>query len=135
MTHTQVVRAVEHTAVSITTTIDHVAITLGSSNKHARTIKVLGNECLWCLRTEVAKEDHQGVAALLLYLSDSLEHIFLILNCSLAVENFSFVFFYDVFTALSRKRDRETVTAYGDNTQLDLWNVRTYHNSIVFVYL
>ena len=62
--HAEVVRAVEHTAISVTTTIDHVAITFCCCNKHHRTIEVLCNQSLWGLRTEVAEENNQGVTAL-----------------------------------------------------------------------
>ena len=131
MTHTEVVRAVEHTAVCITTTIDHIAVTFSSCYEHNRTVEVLCNQSFRGLRTEVTKEYNQGVAALLLYFGHSLEHIFLVLNCSLTVENLTFVLFYDVLTALSRKRDWKTVTANGNNTELYLWNVVAYHNSCV----
>ena len=128
MAHAEVVRAVEHTAVSVATTIDHVAVTLCSCNKHTRTIEVLCNQSLRSLRTEVTEEYNQSVAALLFHFAQSLEHIFLVLNCSLAVEDFTLVLFYDVLTALSRKRDWKTVTANGNNTELYLWNVVAYHN-------
>ena len=129
--HAEVVRAVEHTAVCITTTIDHVAVALSGSYEHNRTVEILCNQSLRSLRTEVTEENHQGVATLLLYLAHSLEHIFFVLNCSLAVENLTFVLFYDVLTALCRKRDWKTVTANGNDAELYLWNVVAYHNYYV----
>ena len=131
MAHAEVVRAVEHTAVCITTTIDHITVALSGCYEHNRTIEVLCNQSLRGLRTEVAEENHQGVAALLLHFSHSLEHIFLVLNCSLTVENLTLILFYDVLTALSRKRDWKTVTANGNDAELYLWNVVAYHNSCV----
>ena len=98
--HTKVVRAVEHTTVGITTTVDHISVALGSSDKHARTIEVLCNQCFRSLRTKVSKEYNQCVATSLFHFCHCLEHIFLVLYSGLAVEQLTLVGLYDILTTL-----------------------------------
>ena len=98
--HAEVVRAVEHTAISVATAIDHVAVAFCSCNKHARTIEVLCDKGFWSLRTEVAKEYNESVAASLFHFSYSLEHVFLVFYCSLAVKKLTLVSLHDILATL-----------------------------------
>ena len=100
MAHAEVVRAVEHTAISVATTVDHVAVAFSSSNKHARTVEVLCNKSFGSLRTEVAEEHYESVASSFFHFCHCLEHIFLILDSCLTVKEFAFVGFHDVLTTL-----------------------------------
>ena len=54
VTHGEVVAAVEHTAISVATTVDHVTVALSGRDEHAGTMELLGDECLGGLRSEVA---------------------------------------------------------------------------------
>ena len=131
VTHGEVVAAVEHTAIGVATAVDHVAVALSGRDEHARAMELLGDERLGGLRTEVAKEHDEGVAASLAHLFDGLEHILLILYCSLAVIYLALISFHDVLATLGGKSDRETVTADGDDTELHLGNVVALHNLFV----
>ena len=63
MPHTQIVGAVQHTAVGVAAAVDQVAITLGSSNAHGGTVEFLDQQRLRGFGAEVAQEHHQGVDA------------------------------------------------------------------------
>ena len=128
VTHTEVVRAVEHTAVSIATAVDHITVAFSCGNEHARTIKILGDKGLRGLRAKVAEEYHEGIASSFFYLSHCLEHILLILYSCLTIEEVTFVGFDDVLSALCREGDGETVAAHGNNTEFNLGDVCTLHN-------
>ena len=128
VSHTEVIRAVEHAAVCVSTTVDHIAITLCCCHEHAWAVEVLRDKCLWCLRAEITEEYNEGVASSLFHLCHCLEHVFFVLNCCLAIEQFSLVCLYNVLATLCGERDRETVTADGNDAELDLRNVSTFHN-------
>ena len=102
MSHGQVVRAVEHTAISVATAVNHVAVALSSRNEHARTVEFLGDERLRSLRTEVAQEHNQCIAASLLHLVESFQHVLLVLNSGLALVKFAFIGFYNILTSFDR---------------------------------
>ena len=63
MPHTQIVGAVQHTAVGVAAAVDQVAVTLGSSNAHGGTVEFLDQQRLRGFGAEVAQEHHQGVDA------------------------------------------------------------------------
>ena len=80
MTHSEVVRAVEHTAVSVASAVDHVSVAFCGSHEHTRTVKFLCDESFGGLGTEVSEEYHESVAALSVHVGDSLEHIRFVLH-------------------------------------------------------
>lgn len=128
MTHGKVVAAVEHTTISVATAVDHVAVALSGRDEHARTMEFFGDERLGRLRSEVAKEHDEGVAACLAYLFDGFEHVLLVLYCCLAVIYLALISLHDVLATLCGKSDRETVTADGNDAELHLRNVVALHN-------
>jgi len=125
MAHTQVIGAVEHAAVRVAAAVDHVAVALGSRHEHARTVEVLRDQGLRGLRTEVAQEHGQRIAARFLDLSDGLEHILLVLNGGLGLVNrhLALAGGHDAGAALFGQHDREAVAGNRDDTQLDDRNV------------
>ena len=127
MAHTKVVRAVQHAAESVATTIDQIAISLGCGHEHARAVEVFCYQCLGCLGAEVTQEHHQCIATGRFHFGNGLEHVMLVLHGCLAIKQFALVSFYNVFAPFSRQCDRKTVTTDGNNAQLDRWDVRTYH--------
>ena len=78
--HTQIVRAVQHTAVGITTAVDQVAVTLGSSNAHGGTVEFLDQQRLRGFGAEVAQEHHQGVDAVGFHVRQGSQGVLLILH-------------------------------------------------------
>ena len=78
--HAQVIGAVQHATVSIATAVDHVAVALGGSNKHAGTVKVLGNQGFGGFGTEVAQENDSSIALGGLQLCYSLQHVLFVFH-------------------------------------------------------
>ena len=72
---------VQHTAVSIATTVDQILLRLlCSSAEHRRTLEPVGNHSLRDLRTEVAQINAEGVTSSLLHILESLLSVDLTLN-------------------------------------------------------
>ena len=126
--HAQIIGAVQHAAVGVATTVDHVAVALGSGHKHAGAVEIFGDERLGSLGSEVAKEHHEGVATGLFHLGHGLEHVLLVLHGGGTIEEFALIGLHDVLAALGRQGNGETVTAHGDDAELDLGNVAALHN-------
>ena len=114
MTHFQVVGAVQHTAVSIATSVDHIAITLCCGYIHAWSVKSLSDQSLWSLWSEVSKENNKCITLSFVYILECLLHVFLILNSYWTFIKLTFVSVHDSCTSLLGKLNRETVTAYCD---------------------
>ena len=125
--HSEVIRAVQHTAVSIATSVDHIAVTLGSSYEHNRAVEVLCNKSLRSLGTEVTEEYYECVALCLLNIIYGLEHIKLVLNRYGTLIEVTLVSSLDSSATLLGKSDRETVTAYGNNTEFYNRNIAFRH--------
>ncbi|CCX38075.1 unknown [Clostridium sp. CAG:1013] len=125
----QVVRAVQHAAVSVATAVDQVAVAFGSSHEHAGTVKVLGNEGLGGLGAKVAQEHGEGVAASSGNFLNGLEHIFLIFHGGLSFVNFQALLGagsnHSGPTVLG-KLDGEAVTGDSDDAQLHLRDVNHF---------
>ena len=86
--HTEIVRAVQHTAVSVAASADKVvARLLGCRRVHHRSVKILCNKRFGSLGTKVPQEHNQRVAARCFRLIDSLEHIDFVFNRGLALVN------------------------------------------------
>ena len=120
--HTQVVGAVQHTAVCVAAAIDHVSVAFSSSHEHHGTVEVTGDQGFRGFRAEVAQEHAGSVAAGGVELFHSLEHVFFILNGGFDFNEIQFLLaalFSDGGTALFAQRDGETVAADGDESQLD----------------
>jgi len=115
--HSEVVGAVQHTAVCVATAVDHVAVAFSSSNEHYRAVKILSDQSLGSLGTEVAEEYNESVALSLLYVLDSLQHVKFILNSYGTLIEVTLVSGLDGTAALLGKNDREAVTAYSNNTK------------------
>ena len=72
---------IQHTAVSIATTVDQVVLSLlGSSAEHRRALEPVSNHRLRNLGTEVAEVNAQSVTASLLHILKSLLSVNLALN-------------------------------------------------------
>ena len=63
MAHSQIVGAVQHTAVGVAPAVDQVAVTLGSCHIHDGAVELLAQQGLGGFGAEVAQEHHQGVDA------------------------------------------------------------------------
>ncbi len=120
----EVVRCVQHAAVCVAATVEHILAGLfGGGNEHYRTVKVLCNQSFGSFGTEIAQIHNQRVYAILLELFQSLCGIMLVFDGCL---------YFDYLTAgLAERFDhrvtaglaqsyRETVTAYGDYAQFYL---------------
>ena len=79
-TQAQVIGTVEHAAVGVSPAVDQVSVPFGGGHKHAGTVKILGDQGLRGLRTKVAQEYGQGVAARSLHFFHCLEHVLLIFH-------------------------------------------------------
>ena len=125
--HSEVIRAVQHAAVSIAAAVDHIAVTLGSCYEHNRAVKVLRDQGLGSLGTEVSEEYYECVALCLVNIIYGLEHIKLVLNRYGTLIEVTLVSSLDSSATLLGKNDRETVTAYGNNTEFYNRNIAFRH--------
>ncbi len=121
--HSEVVGAVQHTAVSIAAAVDHVAVTLGSSHEHYGAVEVLSDQSLGSLGTEVAEENYKCVALSLLNILNRLEHIKLVLHSYGTLIEVTLVSSLDSGASLLGQNDREAVTANGNNTEFHYRNI------------
>jgi len=81
LTQRQSLAGVQHTAVSITTTIDQVVLSLlSSSAEHGGALEPVGNHGLGNLGTEVAQVNAKGVTTGFLHIGQSLLSVDLTLN-------------------------------------------------------
>ena len=126
MAHAEIVGAVQHTAVRISAAIDHIAVALGCRYEHAGTVKVLGNQRFGCFGAEVAEEYGQRVAACGGDFGHGFLHVVLVLDSGLALVQVSALGGAggrDGSAAFLAQGDRKTVTADGNDAELDLGNV------------
>ena len=123
MAHTKVVRAVEHTAISITAAVDQVSVTFCGCNKHHRAVKFFCKKRLRSLRTKVSEEHDKGIAAGCFYISNGIKHILFIFNGDFALINAFAISLYNCFSASDGETDRETVTGNGNNTKFYFRNI------------
>ena len=123
MPHAEIVRAVEHTAVSIASAIDQVSVTFSCRNKHYRTVKLFRNKRFRRLRSEIAEEHDEGIAACSFHIGDSVKHVLFIFNSDFALINALAISLYNRFSAGDRKSNGETVTGYGNNTKFYFRNI------------
>ena len=135
LAHTEVVRAVEHTAVSVATSINQVfAGFLSGSSVHDRAVKTLCNQGFRGFRAEVAEEYAQSITSGFLNLIDCLQHIQFILNSSLCLVDFQALCgacSCDSSAAAFRERDDKAVTADCNQTEFDDRNI--LHNKSSFL--
>ena len=134
MAHTEVVGAVQHTAVGIAAAVDHVAVTLGGGHEHAGAVEELGNQGFGGLGAEVAQKDGQRVAAGLGHLGNGLLHVMLVFHGGLALVEGNapgLAGGCNGSAALFAQCDRKAVTADGDNAELDLRNVGGFHGGFL----
>ena len=134
MAHAKVVGAVQHTAVSVAAAVDHIAVALGRRHKHAGAVEVLSDQRFGRFGTEVTEEYGQGIAAGSGDFGHSLLHILLVLDGDLALVEIGALGGAggsNRRAALLAQRDGKTVTADGDNAQLDLRNVGGFHGGFL----
>ena len=117
---------VQHAAISVTTTVDEVVLSLlGSGAEHSGAVEVLGQHGLRDLRTEVAQVDAEGVTASLLDVLKGLLHVDLALHDAdgALVDILSAILFSILgdngLAAVNGQRLGETVAAHGHDTNLD----------------
>ena len=138
MAEIEIVRTVEHSTICISTTINHIFTSLFcSSNKHARTVKVL---CYFCFRsfwTKVTKEYNKSVTACILNFFNSLEHVlFIFYSCLCLVEtSFASKGLNNSSTSFFRERDNKTVSTYSNNSKFYVWNICHLFHDILLTYL
>ena len=128
--HTQVVGAVQHAAVSIAAAVDHVTVAFSSCNKHAGAVEELCDQGFRSFGAKVTQENGQSIAASLGNLGNSLFHVLLVLNsglCLVQVQTLSLAGCHDSGAALFAQLNGETVTADGNNAQLDFRDVGRLH--------
>lgn len=123
MAHAQIVGAIEHAAVGITTTVDQVAVSLGRSHIHGGAVKLLAQDGLGGLRAKVAQEHHQSVDAVGLHVIQSLQGVGLILHRDGALIEALSVGGNDILAALCGQSNGKTVARHGDDTELYFRNV------------
>ena len=121
--HTEVIRTVQHAAVGVAAAVDEVAVALGGSHEHARTVKVLCNQRFGRLGAEVAEEDDEGIAVRGLDVGDGLEHVGFVLDGDGTFVHAALAGFGDVRAAHLGERAREAVTGDGDEAELDIGDV------------
>ena len=126
MTHAQIVRAVQHAAVSVAAPVDHIAVALSGSNIHHGTMELLHQQGLGGLGTEVAQEHHQSVHAVGADISQRSQSVLLVLHGNGALINAFAVSCNDVLPALGGQRDGEAVTRDSNDTQFYFRNVHMY---------
>ena len=121
--HTQVIGAVEHTAVSVAAAVNHIAVTLGSGNAHGRTMELLDQQGLGGLGAKVAQEHHQGIDTVGTDIGNGSGGILLIFNGDGAFIQALAVGSHNILAALGGQGNGEAVTGNGNNAQLDFGNV------------
>ena len=134
MAHAEVVGAVQHTAVRISAAIDHIAVALGCRYEHAGAVEVLGNQRFGGLGAEVAQKHSQCIAACGGDFGHSFLHVVLVLDSGLALVEVSALGGAggsNGGAALLAQRDGKTVTADGDDAQLDLGDVGRFHDGFL----
>ena len=132
--HAEVVGTVEHAAISIAAAVDEVTVAFGGSHEHAGTVKVLRNQGLGGLGTEVAQEDNQSIAAGGLNVVDGLEHVQLVLHRHGALIQAAFADLDDGLASGNGQADGEAVAGDSDDTEFDFRNV-LHHNLDPFLIL
>ncbi len=136
MAHTQVVRAVQHTAVGVSTAVDQVAVALGGSHIHTGAVKVSGNQCFRRLRAEIAQENHQGVAAGLFHIRNCRKHILFIFHRGLALIDVKPLLLAGSGhsrPAAFRQGNDKTVPGHGDQSQFYFGNI-SKHTKILLLF-
>ena len=128
--HAQIVRAVQHTTISIATAIDQITITFCCCHKHARSVEAFCNQCLRCFRAKVAKEYNKCIDACLPDIVHSCNHILFIFHGDFAFINITIICFYDVLSSCDRKTDREAVSADCDDPQFYLRYI--FHDLLLY---
>lgn len=115
MTHTEVIRAIEHTAVGITAAADEVAVTLGGRHVHDGTVKLLAEKGFGSLGAEVSEVDHQRITAGSLHIGKRLKDIVFVFHDGIAfveVDPLGLGGFCHRLTAALGKGSGEAVTAH-----------------------
>ena len=133
--HAEVVRAVEHAAVGVAAAIDEVAVALGRRHKHAGAVKVFGDEGLGRFGAEVAQKYRQRVAAGGLGLGHSGEHVLLVFDGSLHLDDVKALGLArrdDGRAAGLGQRDGEAVAADRHDAKLDLRDVLQHGKYLLF---
>src|SRR5699024_3629998 len=127
LAQTQVIGAVQHTAVSVAAAVTQVvAVLFGSSHIHHRAVELLGNQGLGGLGTKVAQENHQCITFSSPGLSNGFQHILFVFNSLLDLDNFAArcaIGLDDIGTASLGQGNHKAITANGNNTQLDLRDI------------
>jgi len=121
--HAEVIRTVQHAAVGVAAAVDEVAVALGGSHEHARTVKVLCNQRFGRLGAEVAEEDDEGIAVRGLDVGDGPEQVGFVLDGDGTFVHAALAGFGDVRAAHLGERAREAVTGDGDEAELDIGDV------------
>jgi len=121
--HAQVVRTVQHAAVSVASAVDKVSVAFGGGNEHAGAFKIFGDKGLGSFGTEVAKENDKRVAPGSLDVGHGGEHILFVFNGDGAFVKLAGVGVYDGLAAADGKVNGETVAGDRDNAGLYLGNI------------
>ena len=138
ITKLQVVACIQHTTVSISTSLAKVILRFFSScNKHFRSIEMFGKKCLRNLRSEVSKIYTKCITSCIFDIFQSLNHMdFTFYDTDWTfVDIFCIIFFcisfYKSFSSVYGKAFRETVTAYCNNSNFYFWHVIHDKNSSI----
>ena len=78
--HPQVVGAVQHTAESVATAVDQVAVALCRGDDHGRAVELLDEQGFGGLGAKVAQEHHQGVDPVGADIGDGVGGVLLVLH-------------------------------------------------------
>ena len=136
MTHSKIIRAIQHAAIRIAAAADEVAAALGSRDEHTRTVKVFCNQGLRRLRAEIAKKDDKRIAGSRFDIGNGFEHVSLIFAHDGAFIDAAGL--DNICMAHFGQGARESVAGNGNDTEFYLRNIRKFsypvHNLLLITF-
>ncbi len=135
MAHTEVIRAIEHTAVGIAAAADEIAVALGCRHVHDGTVKLLAEKGFGSLGAEVTEINHEGITTSGLHAGKSLENIVFVFNDGstfVEVDPLGLGGLDHRLTAAFGKGAGKAVTAHRNNGGANSWEIfHKYGNSFL----
>ena len=138
ITKLQVVACIQHTTVSIPTSLAKVILCFFCcSDEHFRSIEMFCKKCLGDFRSEVSKIYTKCITSCFFDIFQSLNHMnFTLYDTDWTfVDVFCIIFFsisfYKSFSSVYGKAFRETVTAYSNDSNFYFWHVIHDKNSSI----
>ena len=123
MPHAEVIGTVEHAAERVSPAVDKVAVSLGSGNEHARTVKVFGKQGFRRFGTEVAEKHDQCITAGSAHVCNGFLHIKFIFDRHWTFIQLALISGFDRFAAFDGKLDREAIARHGYDAEFDFGDI------------